>query len=134
MIVDVGEAGADRPRVRCAELQEALHDLLVDQVHRHLAVELLAEPAGEAANLGAVGRVVAKQRGLRVAFLEILRDDRGARDRSAVLVDADRDLAGGVEAPEDLAPRPTLLGAQFAVEAPLQTGRPSGWARGGPYV
>src|SRR3546814_20671030 len=71
MIVDVGEAGADRPRVRCAELQEALHALLVDQVHRHLAVELLAEPAGEAATLGAVGRVVATPRAPRVALLEI---------------------------------------------------------------
>src|SRR3546814_9749634 len=54
MIVDVGEAGADRPRVRRAELQEALHDFLVDQVGGDLAVELLAEPARQAPHLGAV--------------------------------------------------------------------------------
>src|SRR5258706_2129840 len=74
MVLDVLAAGADRLAIGLAEAEKALHDLFLDQIDRHLAVELDVEPGDEAARLGALDRSGADEGPFGIDLLEIFGD------------------------------------------------------------
>jgi hypothetical protein len=109
-------AGAHGRGVGLAEAQEALHDLLLDQIGAHFFAELHVVPLHEAPRLGAVEGAGADERRLWIGLVQVLGGDRGAGDRGAVLLDQHRHLPGRIEPQEALAPLPDLLGLERDLE------------------
>ena len=67
-----------------AGLGELLVHPLVEQVRRHLVVELVVEPGGQPPRLGAQRRVLRQQRRLGIGLLEVLEDRARIRQHQVV--------------------------------------------------
>ena len=108
VILDVARPGLDLLALGIAGLGELLVHPLVDQVRRHLVVELVVEPGGEPARLGPERRALRQQRRLGLGLLEILEDRRRIRQHQ-VVDPQHRHLSRGVHPQEVHPPFPRPL-------------------------
>ena len=102
-----------------AGLGELLVHPLVEQVRRHLAVELVVEPGDQPPRLGAQRRAPSAATAARAGLLEILEDRRRIRQHQVVDLQH-RHLARGVHPQEVHPPLPGLLLDQLDLDLLLR--------------
>ena len=123
---NVGVSRPDRRRRWCAQSQEALVDLLVNEIDRHFALEFQIKPGHQASNLGPFDGAFPEQWGLGLDLLEILTNRGGIDDHlwlTSCLVgfDQHRHFAGRVKSQKILATFPDFF--DFQLEGELLLGQ-----------
>lgn len=100
-------------------MEEALHELLGDEVYGDLVGELAVEPSDKAADLHAFREGGAEEGGVGVGFVEVFADDVAVGDDEAVFLNEGGDFGGGIELQVLVAALPNLFDAHLEGEVLL---------------